>query len=121
MKHDARVAIHVTLTGVMAGLGVVLMLPGDTFNTSQVWRLFRLVITEEQCALLFFLIAIGGALGMGVPSLRLVSIILLALAHGSLAMLFVLSSPHGGALIPYTAFAALGLYMVNREGRDSRS
>lgn len=120
---DALKAIHAALTFVMAGLGGVLFAPGDTFSSSTAWRLFvELGIKEDQLGLLLLAIAVIGVLGIA-PSrawMRRWSILVLATAHATLAITFFVGNPVGGAVVPYTAYAALALYTVSREAGGDR-
>lgn len=116
---DARMAIHVALTGVLGWLGLVLILPGDTFGTSPAWRLFARSGTEDQWAAAMWIGAVAGAVGIDTVHrwLRIMSILLLATAHGSLAILFLAGNPIGGASGTYGFLAGLGYYLAFRQVR----
>jgi hypothetical protein len=113
---DARMAIHLALTLVLAWLGFVLVLPGNTFDTTPAWRIFARSATEGEWAMMFFAGAIVGALGIDTRHrwLKLVSILLLATAHGTLAILFLVSNPTGGASGTFAVVAMLGYYLAWR-------
>ena len=114
---DARMAIHCALTGVLAWLGFVLILPGRTFGTSPAWRMFEMIASEDQWAIMLWVGAIAGAVGIDTRHrwLKIASILLLSTAHGTLALLFLIGSPAGGASGTFAIVALLGYYLSWRQ------
>ena len=119
---DARMAIHVALTAILAWLGFIIGLPGDTFATTPAWRFFATVGTEGQWAGLFFLAAMIGGAGIDTTRrwLKVSSILVLATAHGSLALLFLRGNPYGGASGTFGIVALLGYYLAWRQAYGYR-
>lgn len=113
---DARMAIHIALVAILAWLGFVLILPGDTFTTTPAWRMFARTGTEVEWASSFFACSIFGALGIDTRHiwLKITSILILATAHGSLAILFLRGNPYGGASGTFAIVALLGYYLAGR-------
>jgi hypothetical protein len=113
---DARMMIHGSLSAILVGLGVILLLPGDTFATP-VWRLFAEIGTENTWGGLF--IAVGGAGGLGIDTprhwVKVSTLLVLATVHGALAGLFLRGNPYGGASWTYTVIAAQGYYLAWRQ------
>jgi hypothetical protein len=116
---DARIVIHVSLTAALGWLGAILLLPGDTFATGEAWRLFRSYASEEQWALMMFAGAVVGAIGIDTAHrwLKIVSISLLSAAHWTLALLFLVGNPIGGASGILVILAAQGSYLALRQIR----
>lgn len=116
---DARIAIHIALTAVLAWLGFVLLLPVNTFDTTPAWRLFARTASEEQWAIMLFAGATAGAIGIDTHRrwLRITSVLLLSTAHGTLAFLFLISNPTGGASGTFGIVALLGYYLAWRQVR----
>lgn len=116
---DARMAIHVALTAILAWLALALILPGDTFGNSGAWRLFARIAPEDEWAVAFFLGAVVGALGVDTRhrTLKVASILALATAHGTLALLFLFGNPTGGASGTFAIVALLGYYLAFRQIR----
>lgn len=113
---DARLAIHAALTAVMAWLAVILVLPGDTFGTSKSFTRMAALGTEPVWALVFWLAACLGLVGLLTPSrgTRLASVLVLATMHGVVAGCFALSNPATTGTGTYTVLAALGYYLAWR-------
>jgi hypothetical protein len=113
---DARMAYDVALTMVMAWLGIVLMLPGSTFDASPAWRIFSDIAQENVWAIVLLMTAVLGGVGIDTKHLWLktASLFILATAHGGLAILFLLGNPRGGASGTYAIIALLGYYLVAR-------
>lgn len=113
---DARMAIHIALVAILAWLGFIIILPGETFNTAAAWTVFARVGTEAEWAMTFFVCAIIGALGISTQELwvKRGSLIVLSTAHGTLAVLFWRGNPMGGASGTYGIIALLGYYLVWR-------
>jgi hypothetical protein len=113
---DARMAIHTALSMVLVWLAFVLILPGNTFSTTPAWRLFAATAPEEAWAIMLFVGGIAGAVGIDTRRyiLKIASILMLSTAHGTLALLFLLSNPLGGASGTYAIMALLGYYLAWR-------
>lgn len=109
--------IHIILTGVLIGMGIILLLPGDTFRTGIGWRLFAESGTEENWAIAFFLGALAGASGIATSHnwLKICSIMMLATAHLSIAFMFVWANPLGVGSILCGGNAALAYYLAFRQ------
>lgn len=114
---DARHAIHAALCAVMAWLSAVLALPGETFGTSMSYRLMAAMGTEEQWAAVFAVVAVAGMAGLAPwprPLLRLFCVLLLATAHGVVALCFAGANPATTATGTYGVLAGLGYYLAWR-------
>lgn len=88
-----KLAIHGTLTAIMAWLAVALLLPGDIL-ASPAFREFAALGSEEEWACLFFLAALVGMVGfVSRPRwLRLGAVCGLSMSHMSVAYCFYLGS-----------------------------
>ena len=113
--HDAKQAIHVTLTAIMFWLGGILVLPGSTFATSHSYVAMEKVANEETWAAAFLGIAILGAAGLIVTGpIRKLSVIGLATMHGTLAICLFMGNPSGTGPGTYAIIALLGYYLLYR-------
>lgn len=118
--NDARNAIHVALTAVMAWLAIILALPGDTFSRSHSFDLMARMAPEGAWAMAFWMVASVGAVGAVSPgrAVRLASVLTLSTAHGALAALLGLASPYTTASGTYGILALLGYYLAYRRTRE---
>ena len=117
---DARLALHLALTLIMAWLAMVLAWPGDTFGTSQSYAIMRRIAPEEAWAMAFWMVASVGAAGLLTTNrpVRLVSVLVLATAHGVVALSFVLGNPATTGTGTYAVLAGLGYYLGWRRTGD---
>jgi len=117
---DARLALHAALTMIMAWLAVLLALPSDTFGTSQSYAVMERIAPEPVWAMSFWMVASVGVCGLFTIHrvLRLVSVLVLATAHGVLALSLVLANPATTGTGTYTVLAALGYYLAWRRTDD---
>lgn len=113
---DARIAIHGILTGVLAGLGLVLLQPGSTFDTGMGWRLFAESASEDTWAAVFLIGAVIGGAGLITSHrwLRSASIVLVATLYLGLAIMFILANPFGGGSVLAGGYALLAYYLTWR-------
>ena len=111
--HDAKQAIHLTLTLIMLWLGCILVLPESTFSTSHSYRAMAIVATEEHWAAAFFVVAGMGFVGLFVTGpIRKFSVIGLATMHGTLAVCLYMGNPSGTGPGTYAIIAAQGYYLL---------
>lgn len=117
---DARAAIHLALTAVMAWLALVLALPDDTFRLSPAYALMAAMGREDAWAVAFWAVACIGAAGLSTPSrgLRLASVLTLATMHGVVALCFGVSSPATTGSGTYAVLAGLGYYLAWRRTHE---
>ncbi len=117
---DARTAIHAALTAVMGWLGMVLGLPGSTFSTSRTFLVMQRIGDEESWALAFWLCALVGAMGLTARSRggRLLSVLVLATAHGLVALCLFVANPMTTATGTYGVLACLGYYLAWRRTHE---
>lgn len=117
---DARKVIHVSLAAILLWLGFILILPGETFTTSQAWRLFASMGSETSWAIAFFAGGLVGALGIDTqhPWLQTASILILATYHGALGILFGIGNKFGGASGVFIIIALQGYYLCWRQQRQ---
>ena len=113
-------AIHVTLTGAVAILALILIAPGDTLGGSKNWALFAALGTDATWAVIFWMVACIGMVGVctASPWVRLVSVLVLATAHGSIAGLKFMADPAGSGTAPYGGLACLGYYLAWRRTNE---
>ena len=113
---DGRLAIHAALTAVMAWLAVILALPSYTFHTSKSFACMATMGTEPAWAMVFWLVACLGLVGLLTPSrgMRLGSVLVLATMHGVVAGCIALSNPATTGTGTYAVLAALGYYLAWR-------
>ena len=116
---DARNAIHIALTAVMAWLSFALHMPGDTFSNTG-FREFASLATEDDWAYLFLAVAFIGLLGLVTERrwVRLISVLCLSTMHGTVAWCFYLGTEPGHPLTTgtgtYAIIAGLGYYLSYR-------
>lgn len=117
---DARVALHVALTAVMMWLAVVLAWSGGIFGSSNSYAIMHRIGPEHGWAVAFWLVASVGVSGLVTagPLLRLASVLVLATAHGLVALSFVLSNPASTGTGTYAVLAMLGYYLAWRRADD---
>lgn len=118
---DGRHAIHAALCAVMAWLSVVLALPGETFGTSVSYGVMADMGTEGQWSAAFAAVALAGLAGLAPrlrPLLRLLGVLLLATAHGVVALCLAWANPLTTATGTYGVLAGLGYYLAWRRCDD---
>lgn len=114
-----RRAIHTSLTAIMGWLALALHLSSNIFNTAS-FSFFSQVGTENEWIGCF-----AGAFVIGIVGLttryhwvHLVSIFLLATAHGSVGLCFYVSAIQNHIVFTaagtYTIISALGYYLLWR-------
>ena len=120
LVNDARDVIHASLTAVLAGIAVILALPGSTFATSRSFDLMARMMPEDKWAMLFWFVASLGLCGIITPSvkLRLASVMALSTMHGAFALCIVLANPVSTGALTYSILAAQGYYLVWRRTRE---
>lgn len=113
---DGRLAIHAALTTVMVWLAVILALPSDTFSTSKSFAYMAMMGSEPAWAMVFWVAACLGLVGLLTPSrgMRLGSVLVLATMHGVVAGCLALSNPATTGTGTYAVLAALGYYLAWR-------
>ncbi len=113
---DGRLAIHAALTTVMVWLAVILVLPSDTFSTSKSFAYMATMGSEPAWAMVFWVTACLGLVGLLTPSraMRLGSVLVLATMHGVVAGCLALSNPATTGTGTYAVLAALGYYLAWR-------
>ena len=113
---DARLAIHVALTGIMAWLAFVLGLSSGTFAQDHGWRQFAALGSEDSWAAVFAAVGLVGGVGIGSPHavIRHGSIMILSGAHGCVALMMLWGAPYGAGSGPYGIYALLGYYLLWR-------
>lgn len=118
--NDARNIIHTSLTAVMAGIAVILALPGSTFATSHSFDLMARLMPEDAWAMVFWFVASLGLCGAVTPSvrIRLASVMALSTMHGVFALCLVLANPISTGAVTYTVLACQGYYLVWRRTRE---
>lgn len=105
---------------VMFSLSLTLNQPGDTFKASIYFGQFQAIAAEQQWAYAFAIIGMLGLWGLGVTNtvIQLVTVAILATAHGVIALCFFLgtpaTAPYATGLGPYSIYALLGYYVVWR-------
>jgi len=116
LLHDARVAIHVALTGIMLWLGAILSLPGDQLAAVPAFRVLLVWADEPVWSVGFLMLGITGITGLFNRSLavRYVSVTLLTTGHVFLALVAGWSAPHNTAAGVYGIYALLGIYLLYR-------
>ena len=117
---DARIALHVALTVIMGWLALLLAWPGETFATSSSYAVMSRIGPEEAWAMAFWIVASVGVIGLSTldRALRLLSALVLATAHGVVALSFVLSNPASTGTGTYAVLAGLGYYLAWRRTDD---
>ncbi len=117
---DARVALHAALTVIMMWLAMLLAWPAGTFATSISYGVMHRIASEEGWAMAFSVVASVGVSGLCTASrlLRLFSVLVLATAHGVVAISFVLSNPAETGTGTYAVLAVLGYYLAWRRADD---
>ncbi len=117
---DARVAIHLALTAIMAWLAIVLILPGDTFFGNRSFTLMARMASEDHWAMVFWVTASVGLTGLTTRSaiLRLTSVLALATMHGVFALLLFCANPVSSGTGTYMIVAGLGYYLSWRRSRE---
>ena len=117
---DGRLAIHAALTAVMAWLAAILALPSDTFSTSKSFACMATIGTEPAWAMVFWVAACFGLIGLLTPSrgMRLGSVLVLATMHGVVAGCLALSNPTTTGTGTYAVLAGLGYYLAWRRTHE---
>lgn len=115
-KRDALWHQHAFLVVMLGGIGVMVLLPGDTFITGQGWRVIASTLTEEQFGTICVLVALFGAIGLFTerPRIRFITALVLATAHFILAATFAFSNPSGIAGLLLIGVAYQGYYLIYR-------
>ena len=118
--HDAQLAIHVGLTGVMGWIAGILAWPGETFRTGVAYAVMEQLAPENMWAMAFWLVATIGVVGLITQSrvARLLSVLVLASAHGVLALCFALANPSSTGSGTYAVLAGLGYYLAWRRSDE---
>lgn len=100
----------------MAWLAIVLALPGDTFGQGRGWSEFAKLASEGTWAMVFWLVASLGAMGLSTPlrALRLCSVLVLPSAYAVIAGLMLWAAPAGSGSGTYGVMAGLGYYLAWR-------
>ena len=113
---DARLAIHLALTIIVAGFGSVLALPTNTFGVSSSFNFMASLASENVWAVVLWIASTIGFVGMVTHSkaMRFISVLVLATAHGILGISFALAPQFGTGAITYTVIAGLGYYLAWR-------
>lgn len=113
---DTKNAIHFTLTVIIGGFGAVLTLPSDTFATRPSLSVMTNIASENSWAMALLFVASIGLIGLFTPfrAMRLISVLLLASAHGTLGLCFALDPVFVPGTIAYIAIAGLGYYLAWR-------
>lgn len=114
---DTRMMLHLQLTLILAWLGFILLLPGDTFETTPAWAYFKAAASETEWGFLFVCAAGVGGIGIDTSRrwLKLLSILFLATVHGALAISFLRGNPLGGGAGTFAIVAASGYYLAWRQ------
>ena len=122
---DARVALHLALTVIMGWLALLLAWPGETISTSGSCAVISCISGKDAWAMAFWAMAFCavasvGAIGLSMcnRALRLFSALVLATAHGVVAISFVLGNPASIEAGTYAVLAGLGYYLAWRRTND---
>lgn len=108
-------AIHILLTWALAWWSFVLILPGDTFSTSPVFRLFAVVMSEDHWSYALGSVAFMGALGCLFDRFRLISGLMLAFAHAVIAAFLASAPPLNTGTGIYTGLAVCAFFLLWQE------
>ncbi len=116
--YDARNGIHAGLTAIMAWIAIRLVAQTATFSIDPSYAYMSRLAPEPVWAMAFWSVANIGFLGLagGRSLLRLVSVLVLATAHGVFAgcLMMAGSSIDSGA---YAIIASMGYYLAYRRAR----
>ncbi len=115
---DTRDATHAGLTAILAWTAFRLGLSADVFATNSSFDYMARFASEHTWAALFLVVANVGVFGLFTanPVIRLVSVLVVATAHGVLAGCLLMS----GASVwsgTYAIIAAMGYYLAYRRSR----
>ena len=117
---DARLAIHVALTLVLAWLAIELAIPGDTFGESPGYAVMARLGSEDHWAMVLWAGASVGLVGVGTQRrvVRLGSVLVLASMLGVVAWCFASAPVLTTAAGTYAVIAGLGYYLAWRRVRE---
>ncbi len=118
--NDARNALHLGLTLVMAWLGAMLALPADTFSSNPAFRVMAQIAPENTWAMALWSVATIGAMGLVASHhvMRTASTVVLGTAHGVVAVCTYQGNPIGTGTGTYAVLAGMGYYLTWRRLRD---
>ena len=129
MMRDARIAIHAALTGVLAGVGALLYLPGNTLDGNPGYAILGSVADENAWMVAFFVSAGIGCLGFIRATTRwpawpwrvtrFISSSVVSTMHGATAMLLLYGENAPFGAVGFLGIAFLGYYLTIRYARDS--
>jgi len=116
--YDARNGIHTGLTAIMAWIALWLTIPDNTFSGTAIYAYMSRIAPEPVWAMAFWAVANIGLIGLaaGRSVLQLVSVLVLATAHGVLAGCFLMSGASFGSGT-YAIIAGMGYYLAYRRAR----
>lgn len=99
--------VHWLATVVMLWLGFLFCLPGNTFELSPAYYYFLQAGSEGEWAVVFLLVGLGGIIGGVTASLnlKLFAGMILSIAHGVVAVMFLAGSPLSTGSGTYAAIA----------------
>jgi hypothetical protein len=111
--------IHLALTLMAFWIGGILYLPGETFLTAPGYRVLADIASENSWAAFFCLVGFVGVAGHFYDEIvmKIGSALVLATAHGLLAVCTFLGNPISLGTGAYLFIAYLGYYLSWRRGR----
>jgi hypothetical protein len=116
--YDARDGVLTGLTAIMAWLAVRLGIFNAAFGTSPDFSYMRRIAPERNWAVAFWVVANVGAIGLVTrnSAVRLLSILVVATAHGVFAGCLLMSDDNiwSGT---YIVIACMGYYLAYRRSR----
>ena len=117
---DARIALHVAVSVIMGRLVVLLAWPDETFAASSSYAVRSRTGPEAAWAMAFWMVASVEVTGLSTldRALRLLSALVLAMAHGVAALGFVLGNPASTGTGTYAVLAGRGYYYAWRRTDD---
>lgn len=116
-----KTAVEAMLTGIMAWIGFLLMLPGETFASGSSFSVMQSIAPEVDWGMAAWLVALVGVFGLATPHrlLRLVCLVTVAAAHGTFALCLFLANPWNTGTGTYSLIAALGYYLALLKGTNN--
>ena len=108
-------AIHLLLTWALAWWSFVLIQPGDTFASSPVFRMFSVLMSEDQWAIALGCVSAVGLTGIISDRCRLASGISLAFTHALIAALLAAAPPFNTGTGIYSGLAVCAFFLLWQE------